>query len=213
MSLVTSALTVDVIKAAINRLTSTAEKYQGELNECDSQLGDGDLGVTLVRGFHTIEKASGQLPEDVGKALLLCARGFTQVSGSTYGTLMATAGMAVAKRTTGRTSVPWDEMHDLLGEAIDAMSRIGKAQLGDKTVLDALEAVRVAVKGMTDPELMAKAAHQAAADATEEFKGKPCRQGRARIWAEKSIGMPDPGMVAMVRMLGSLAGIDDVQQD
>ena len=79
-------------------------------------------------------------------ALLRCAQAFTGVSASTYGTLVATGLMAAAKSTKGRTAVPWTEIPGLLGAALAAMTARGKGQLGDKTVLDALEAARAATE-------------------------------------------------------------------
>jgi phosphoenolpyruvate---glycerone phosphotransferase subunit DhaL len=75
-------------------------------------------------------------------ALLKCAQAFTKLSGSTYGTLLATGLMSAAKATKGRTEVPWSEVSSLLASALQAMAQRSGGKLGEKTVLDALEAVR-----------------------------------------------------------------------
>jgi dihydroxyacetone kinase-like protein len=84
------------------------------------------------------------------------------------------------------------------------MIQRGKAQLGDKTILDALDAARKATQGIDDPGEQVSAADAAVAAAIERFRERPARQGRARIFGEKSVGRDDPGMVAFKRMLEGL---------
>ena len=64
-----------------------------ELNTADGQLGDGDLGVSMIQGFRDILDILDSLPEDIGMAIYECAKAFTKSSGSSYGTLMATGMM------------------------------------------------------------------------------------------------------------------------
>jgi dihydroxyacetone kinase-like protein len=84
------------------------------------------------------------------------------------------------------------------------MAARGKSQLGDKTVLDAVEAARAATANIGEPGKLASATTQAVRAATAEFRMKPFKQGRARIWGERGIGMEDPGMVAFQYMVESL---------
>jgi dihydroxyacetone kinase-like protein len=84
------------------------------------------------------------------------------------------------------------------------MMERGKGSLGDKSVLDVLDAVATATDGMDDPAAMRAAAVAAADGAMAEFRDKPNRLGRARMFAEKSVGMDDPGMRALQRLLAGL---------
>jgi len=197
-------LTTTALREGMMRIAAKMEASSDELNRLDGLLGDGDLGVTMVRGVRGLVEELPNLPDDVGMALLKCAQVFTRVSGSTYGTLLATGLMSAAKKTKGRTLVPWQEISPLLSEAVAAMSRRARSELGDKTVLDAIEAARVATDGLDDPVEMARAADDAVADALERFRNQLSRQGRARIFGDKSIGLDDPGMVAFKRMVESL---------
>jgi phosphoenolpyruvate---glycerone phosphotransferase subunit DhaL len=201
MSIDRAALT-----AAIARLTAAMERDFEALNAADGALGDGDLGVTLTRGMRAITEGVADLPDDLGQALLKCAQAFTKSSGSSYGTLMATGLMAMAKAVKGRTSVEAGDVSDLVALARDAMIARGKAELGGKTVLDSLDAVAAATAGLTDPGEVAEAAVTAARDAMDRFRDKPATVGRARIFAEKSKGMDDPGMLAMTAIVEALAG-------
>ena len=139
------ALTTESLKAGLTRIAAAMEEAADELNTADGKLGDGDLGVTMVRGCRLVMEALPDLPEDVGMALMKCAQAFTKTSGSSYGTLLATGLMSAAKAAKGRTEVPWSEAGALLGGALEAMMLRGKASLGDKTVLDAIEAARAEV--------------------------------------------------------------------
>jgi len=176
----------------------------GELNELDGALGDGDLGVTLTRASGRLLDELPNLPEDIGMALFQCAQAFTRVTASTYGTLLATGLMAAAKIARGRTALPWTEVSPLLAAALQAMSNRGKGQLGDKTVLDAVEAVRRVTEGVADPALLQAAADEALAAALTAFRELPFRQGRARIFGDKGLGRDDPGMIAFKRIVESL---------
>jgi len=198
-------MTTDSIRWAIGRLKEKMDQAAGELNELDAALGDGDLGVTLSRAAHRLLDDGPNLPDDIGMALFQCSQAFTRVTASTYGTLLATGLMAAAKATRGQTAVPWTEVSPLLAAALKAMSDRGKGLLGDKTVLDALEAARRATEGLAEPAALVAAAGLAVETTIAEFRDRPFRQGRARIFGDKGLGREDPGMVAFERIIESLA--------
>jgi len=200
----TTALTTDVLREALRRVAQKLEACADELNSLDAQLGDGDLGVTMVRGARAVLEELPNLPDDLGMAFLKCAQAFTKLSGSTYGTLLATGLMSAAKATKGRTEVAWSEVSTLLGNALQAMAQRSGGQLGEKTVLDAVEAVRAATQGLSDPAALAESANAAVAECLNRFRSLPARQGRARIFGDKTIGKDDPGMVAFQRMVAAL---------
>ena len=89
------------VQAAIDRVAAAMEREFEALNAADAALGDGDLGVTMTRGMRLVQESAADLPEDLGQALLRCAQAFTKSSGSSYGTLMATALMALARDLKG----------------------------------------------------------------------------------------------------------------
>lgn len=199
-------LTVVDLRAAIARLTTAMERDFDALNSADGALGDGDLGVTMTRGMRAISDLAPGLPDDLGQALLACAQGFTKTSGSSYGTLMATGLMSMAKTLRGRTGVEASDVSALIAGARDAMQARGKAELGGKTVLDSLDAMAQATAGLTDPAAVALAAADSAAAAQDKMRGKIATIGRARIFGEKTIGMDDPGMMAMTAIAAAIAG-------
>jgi dihydroxyacetone kinase-like protein len=118
---------------------------------------------------------------------------------------MATGLMAIAKVVKGKTSIEAREVSTLVGVARDAMMSRGKADLGGKTVLDSLDAVALATDGLSISDEIADAASGAVSQAMDALRQKPATIGRARIFAEKSIGMDDPGMVAMKQIVNAIA--------
>lgn len=199
-------LTVADLRAAADRLATAMEAAFDQLNAADGALGDGDLGVTMARGSRAVADLAPTLPDDLGQALLACAQGFTKTSGSSYGTLMATGLMAMAKALRGRAGVEAAEISGLIAAARDAMQARGKAELGGKTVLDSLDAMARATAGLDDPAEVARAAAEAAEQAQAALRDKPATIGRARIFGEKTVGMDDPGMLAMTRIARAVAG-------
>jgi dihydroxyacetone kinase-like protein len=102
--------------------------------------------------------------------------------------------------------VPWTETGVLLRAALEAMTVRGRANLGDKTVLDALDAAAGAAAGRSDPQDILAAAASAVDAAMARMRPLPAKVGRARIFAERSVGLDDPGMLAFREMLRGLGG-------
>ena len=198
-------ITTDSIKTAATKIAQLMEESADELNAADGLLGDGDLGITMVRGFREIIEVRDSLPDDVGMALFQCAKAFTKSSGSSYGTLLATGLMSVAKKKKGQQEIQVEEISALLNDALDAMKQRGKAEVGDKTVLDVIAASSQAAKDQSDGSSVLKAINDAVTSTIDEFRSRQSKIGRARIFSEKSIGLDDPGMLAFRKMLEALS--------
>lgn len=190
------------LKGTLGRIAAAmGGEAAAELNAADGALGDGDLGITVSRGF--AEAAAAELPADVGLAFMECAKAMQRVSSSSYGTLLATAAMSAAKALKGREGFEPAEIRGLVEGALAAMIARGKGSLGDKTVLDVLDAVAKAMDGAEDGALYERSL-EAARATLEEFKGRPNRLGRARMFGEGSIGLHDPGQLALVRIIEAM---------
>ena len=199
------ALTSKELAEGFALVAAKMETSGDELNALDAQIGDGDLGVTMIRISRGVSEVLDDLPDDVGMAFMKCVQAITKVSGSSYATLVATALMSAAKACKGRDQVPWSEVSALLNGAAVAMMARGKSELGDKTVIDALDGARAAADGLDDPAEILAAVAAAVDGVIETMRDKPNRVGRARIWAEESVGLDDPGMIAFRRMIDGLA--------
>lgn len=205
----THGLTVAHIAAGIARARARMVTLEADLNEADARLGDGDTGGMLARVIDRMaeqpldgSKAGG---DDLAAAFSLLARAAAAATGSSLGTLIATALLTMAKATRGTPELRWAAVGPVLGQARDAMLARGGASLGDKTVVDALDAVAKAVSGIDDPAALRAAAVTAAGSALAEFRDRPCKVGRARMYAERSVGHDDPGMLAFARLVEAMA--------
>lgn len=194
-------ITVSDLKAAIDRAASYTSACSDELCRADGELGDGDLGITVANGF--AEAAKADLPEDFGLALLEVAKAFQRVSSSSYGTLVATGLMSAAKALKGSGTLDPAAIPALLAGARDAMMARGKGNLGDKTVLDSLDQLSAALDGLP-PADMAGVARESVAKTVAEYRQKPNLLGRARMFGERSVGLPDPGQLAFQRIVEGL---------
>ena len=205
MRVLESLMTIDSIRQAIGSIFRAMEAHHQELNELDGKLGDGDLGVTLLKAFTELERIKGGLPEDLGQALMQCASALTKVSSSSFGTLLATGLITSAKSLRGITAAECDKTAGILESVVPALLARGKSSLGDKTVVDGLAAIAKDIAGQSDPETIAQAAAAAVERTLNEFREKPAKVGRALIFGERSIGLDDPGMVALRVMVNALA--------
>ncbi len=201
--------TSEHLRRAAVTIADKAEASAEELNGQDAKLGDGDLGITVSKGWREVAMDAEALPEDLGQSFLACAKAFQRVSSSSFGTLVATAFMSAAKATKGRSEADWGEVSGLLGGARDAMIARGRGSLGDKSLLDAVDAVAAATEGLDDPDKILAAADRATDQALDRFREQPNKLGRARMFGEKSIGLDDPGMLAFRRLLDGLTGQND----
>jgi phosphoenolpyruvate---glycerone phosphotransferase subunit DhaL len=200
-----AGFTTDDLAAALRKIAQRMQASASDLNALDGKLGDGDLGVTMSRGCTLVLEALPSFSSDVGAAFMSCAQAFTKESGSSFGTLLAFALMSAAKATKGQTSVPWSETSALLRTAFTTMSARGKASLGDKTVLDVLDAAASATAGLDEPGAILQAAMKATQETMDRLRDKLAQIGRARIFGDRSIGLDDPGMVVFYTMLQALA--------
>lgn len=201
------AIDIDTVRRAVAGITATLEAEHERLNQIDGQLGDGDIGITLLKGYRKLDEIGPQAPADLGRAFQAYAMAMNAVSSSSFGTLTSVAFLAVAKPLVGKTEIAGADVAPLLHAASEAMQKRGKASLGDKTVLDAMAAVETALAAAKPGDDLLAVARAATDRAIAEYREKPNRIGRARIFAEKTVGMDDPGMIAFKVMLDGLAAM------
>ncbi|MGB8888464.1 MAG: dihydroxyacetone kinase subunit DhaL [Candidatus Korobacteraceae bacterium] len=180
------------------------------LTELDTAIGDGDHGENMMRGFKAIGKkleAPGTPPSDLSGLFKLVGMTLLSSVGGAAGPLYGGFFLALSKASAGKEKLNKTEVGQVLGEGLADIQRRGKAQLGDKTMVDsltpALEAFRAFPDGDLSGALVAAAeqAHQSA-EATIPLLA---RKGRASYLAERSIGHQDPGATSAWLLLKALA--------
>ena len=186
------------LRRALEGMIARTRDCEEELNTLDAELGDGDLGSTLVSVAGAVERALAVFPDDIGVALTQLAKVIGGISGSSFSSLLmvglSKAGMAVQAQQT----VDAEDRSVALQAALASMLAASGAQLGDKTMLDAMVSIAQAPLGACLAEEVSRT--------LELYRPRACRAGRARVAADHSVGRDDPGMVAMLRLVEGATG-------
>lgn len=198
-------ITANEVRHAAARAREAAALAQDDLNAADGKMGDGDTGVMLRRLFEAIAAAIPDQEADIGSVFQACAKACASGTGSSLGTLVTVAMMTLAKATKGRSEIGWNELGPLLASVRDQMMARGGAMLGDKTVVDMVDAVAVALVDVGTRKEASEAARKAVRRTLDAFRNRPNRLGRARMFGERTIGLDDPGMLAFSRLLVAVA--------
>ncbi|MCQ4633512.1 dihydroxyacetone kinase subunit L [Shinella sp. CPCC 100929] len=198
------SITVASIAAAVTRADKAMGGLEQILNDADAKLGDGDTGGMLARVIGKMAEVDLSSTADPGAALSQLAKAATVATGSSLGTLFATGLLAAGREAKGRATLDVGDLSSLFATARDAMIARGGASLGDKTVLDSLDAIAEALKGTETPEQATRDAAKAASEALETFRSQPNRIGRARMFGDQTIGIDDPGMLAIKELSAAL---------
>jgi dihydroxyacetone kinase-like protein len=175
------------------------ERYFGEL---DSVVGDGDFGFSLARGFENVLAGWDDYDRsDAGTFLQKVAVTMSGRIGGTSGPIWGTAFLRAAGVLKGRTDVAGVDVVTMLRAAVEGIKARGGADLGEKTLLDALvpmtDAIEQQLAAGAEPAEVAEAAATAARTAAEATRPMQARRGRASYTGERSIGSLDPGAVAV----------------
>jgi dihydroxyacetone kinase-like protein len=203
-------LDVGVARGWLDRFGETVTANAAELTRLDSAIGDADHGTNMSRGFRAVrERVLTQDGFDL--STLFKQTGMTLIStvggagGPLYGTVFLRMGQAAA----GKDGLTLEEVADALAAALEGVQARGKAQLGDKTMVDALgpavDALRSAVAAGSEAPAALRAAAGAAQGGAEATIPMLARKGRASYLGERSIGHQDPGATSTALMVLSLA--------
>lgn len=199
------------LAAWLRETARVVHEERDHLTELDSAIGDADHGANLDRGFTAVLES---LDETADPAALLKAAGMTLVrsvggaSGPLYGTFfLRTAGAATAAAGTD----PLDDaaVAAALRAGVEGVVARGKAEAGDKTMLDALlpavDALDAALAEGTDLAGALRAAADAAATGRDATTPLVARKGRASYLGERSAGHQDPGATSATLLLEAAA--------
>ena len=196
--------------AIIEGMAKKIEAEKDYLTQLDNEIGDGDHGINLARGFEAVEKKLpslaggdiGALLKGVGMQLVSTVGG---ASGPLYGTAFMKAGMACK----GLTELDGPAFIKAMEAAVDGIKMRGKATEGEKTMLDALcPALKVIQDEVAAGKLLKEALQDAAAAAekgVEYTKTIIATKGRASYLGERSLGHQDPGATSSLYLLQVLA--------
>jgi phosphoenolpyruvate---glycerone phosphotransferase subunit DhaL len=198
------------VETAIKSIAATALKNEQYFCELDSYAGDADFGVSLASGFKVVQKDWNALDRSsIGNFLLKISMIITSNVGGCSGPIWGTGFMRAGMLCKDRASITLDDLDKMLSASIEGIQKRGGAQLGDKTLLDALIPIRDIVHDAAgdpsaDASAVLKKATNVANEAIERTKGLIAKRGRQQFTGERSIGTPDPGIVAIATMMNDL---------
>jgi phosphoenolpyruvate---glycerone phosphotransferase subunit DhaL len=189
---------------------STIAENRDYLTQLDSAIGDGDHGTNMNRGMSAvIEKLDGATGDDVGG--LLKTVGMTLVSkvGGAGGPLYGTLFMQMGAATTGKSDLSMGDWAKAVDAGLKGVQARGKAEPGDKTMIDALTPAAEALSKAAAADASLSDALTAAAQAAEEGMKATiplvARKGRASYLGERSAGHQDPGATSSFLLMKTAA--------
>ena len=194
----------------IFKMADKMEEEKDFLTELDNAIADGDHGINMAKGFSAVKnKLEGVKDSNIGDVLK--TTGMTVVSavggsaGPLYGTAFMKAGMAIGNKT----EMDINDFLACLKVGIEGVMMRGRAQRGEKTMLDsmipALETMEKAVAEGKLPKEVLEAGVKSAMEGVEYTKTIAATKGRASYIGERSIGHCDPGATSFTYLLDVIA--------
>lgn len=187
-----------------SRMLAAAERMadaKDELTEIDSQFGDGDHGITIVKIATEIKGSMTEYSEgddlyslldDLGAAIMGVNGGS---AGPLWGTFIGGLALGIEEETSELTA---DDIKNMFSAALQELCDITTARVGDKTMMDTLiPAVEAMKEAGDDEDELFCAAARAAEEGAKASEGFVSKYGRAKSYKEKTIGTPDAGAVSM----------------
>ena len=189
------------LKPLIHNATQTLVDHLDELTALDQAIGDGDHGLNMKRGAQAIQ---AKLPELSGLPLnealkamgKICVAMIGGSSGPVFGTLLITLGKELPPQATAA------DLAVALRRGIEALTRLGKAEVGQKTLLDVLDPVQK-VLAQGGPDLLARV-RQCALDSALATADMDATRGRSSFLGDRAKGHVDPGSRSMALIIGAL---------
>jgi phosphoenolpyruvate---glycerone phosphotransferase subunit DhaL len=205
-----SNISSDQIFAWIERYAAHIAEQKDYLTQLDSAIGDGDHGANMHRGLQAVLKKKAELQNtDIGARLKGVAMTLISTVGGASGALYGTFFLQASTMAGSRTELSPSEFGSILEKGLAGIVLRGKAAIGDKTMVDALQPAIKAYKHSVDSgETLEQALSKAVGAAEEGLKSTVplvARKGRASYLGERSAGHPDPGATSTLILFRSAA--------
>jgi dihydroxyacetone kinase-like protein len=203
---------VRTFRAWISEAARAIVENADHLTHLDSAIGDADHGLNLRRGFEAAVKMLDESdPATPAAVLQTVGRALISKTGGASGPLYGTGFRQAAKSLGDATDVDAAQLGAALQASLDGIRKLGAAEEGDKTMVDALvpavSAYHAVVDGGGTLAEATRAASEAAARGLAETTGLQARKGRASYLGPRSIGHEDPGAASTTLILGALASV------
>lgn len=194
-------------KIIVNNLINTIKENKDYLSKIDGEIGDGDHGINMNKGFVICEQRIEGKDIGLTESLKQLAMVLMMEIGGSMGPLYGTIFLEMSKATTGKEEVDAEVFLEMLSKSVEGITRLGGAKVGDKTLMDTLVPAKAAFeasmyKGFYDALEDLKAAAEKGKDSTIDLVAK---LGRASRLGERSRGVLDAGATSCCLLLQSMA--------
>jgi dihydroxyacetone kinase phosphoprotein-dependent L subunit len=198
------------VEFVVNSITDTVLENETYFGELDAVAGDGDFGYSLARGFEIVKQDWDSYDRtDPGVFLTKVAMAISARIGGTSGPIWGTAILRVGTALKGKETFEAADVVKGLRASVEGIKARGKAELGDKTLLDslvpAIDTLEEQVNAGASPAEAVAAMAVTARKAADETAKLQARRGRASYTGERSIGSVDAGATAIAVLLEALA--------
>lgn len=202
----------DDILAWLQDVALTLAENRDYLVQLDSPIGDADHGANMDRGFKAIMGKMGEISDkDIGTIFKTAAMTLIATVGGASGPLYGTFFLQAGTKTTGKMEITIEEWAIVLEAALAGIVMRGKAEVNQKTMVDALTpAVQALKQAVTDGKSQAEALSLSAEAARQGMLATIpmlALKGRASYLGERSIGHQDPGATSTYLILNSAAKV------
>lgn len=208
--MIMNSITLERLKEKIALLGDIIIENEVYFCELDSVAGDGDFGMSLSKGFRQLKAEYEEIDSSsISSFLRGCSMVITEHCGGASGPIWGSGFRGMAKATKNCDVINIAVLCDMFQAAVAAIQKRGNAQLGDKTLLDALipatnSLIKSSVSEIDFKEAFRLAAEEAVKGA-EKTKEYSAQRGRASYAGDRSKGHPDAGAVAIGLLLTKIA--------
>jgi phosphoenolpyruvate---glycerone phosphotransferase subunit DhaL len=193
----------------IKNICKTLQENSNYLSELDSTVGDGDHGVTVARGFKSVQAG---LEEDTPREIsgLLRKVGLTLISsmGGAAGPIFGSIFTEMAKVAEGRQVIDLPILYEMFNTSLEKISKLGGAKPGDKTLIDSLGPAVASLKESVSGKVSIKEALKNMTASAEKgmlsTKNMVAAKGKARYLGERSLGYQDAGATTLYLIIKSI---------
>lgn len=193
----------------LNKIANVIEENKAYLSELDAAIGDGDHGINMNKGFIAVkDKLKDDNGCDIGEIFKGTGMALVSNVGGASGPLYGTAFMKAAVEVNGKANIDIEDFIKIMEAALGGVQMRGKAERGEKTMVDAIapaiDAMKEALKsGLMSIDIL-KASKDAAIKGVEYTKTIIATKGRASYLGERSIGHQDAGATSSFLILNTI---------
>jgi len=205
-----AGITKENLVELIKILYQKIDEKKAELSKLDTEIGDGDHGFSLAKGFKSLnDKLQEYASFDTGEMLKKCGFELIKTVGGAAGAVFTGQAMYYNNNLKEKDTLSLSDFSGMLAEALAQIKKRGGAQPGDKTMVDALEPAVEALASAAESGAGFADAFRTAADAAatgaEKTRDMVARKGRSKNVGERGLGYKDPGAASMALIIGTMA--------